>query len=61
MTNYQSFIAQGGAGAVPIFVDQPDSYYEQLIPRLNGVLLPGGGLDNLVTSPFANVSKLVFE
>ena len=60
MASYKSFIEQAGGGAVPLFINQPDSYYEQLIPRLNGVLLPGGD-SNIMTSPYAKTARKVFQ
>ena len=36
-----SFVKNAGGAAVPIFVDQPDEYYDRLFSRLNGVYLPG--------------------
>ncbi|XP_067950216.1 gamma-glutamyl hydrolase-like [Watersipora subatra] len=53
---YKSFIEQGGGGVVPVFVNQSDSYYEQLIPRLNGVLLPGGDIKHVTRSPFGKAA-----
>lgn len=58
--DYKSYIEQAGGGAVPLFINQPDDYYEELIPRLNGVLLPGGESD-IVTSPYAKVANKVFK
>ena len=60
LADYKSFVEQAGGGAVPIFVNQPDSYYEQLLPRLNGVLFPGGDVD-LVKSPYGKVGKIVYR
>ena len=58
--DYKSFIEQAGGGAVPLFINQPSSYYEKIIPRLNGVLFPGGDAD-LVTSPYAKVGEIVYR
>ena len=55
-----SFVKQAGGAAVPIFVDQPDEYYEQLIPRLNAVYLPGGSSHNL-DSPYAETAMRIFR
>lgn len=59
MSTYKSFVEQGGGGVVPVFVNQTDEYYEQLIPRLNGVLLPGGGIPYVINSPFGKVAAKV--
>ena len=60
VSTYQSFVEQGGGGAVPIFVNQPDEYYEKLIPKLNGVLLPGGG-DDLINSPYGKAAYKIYK
>ncbi|XP_067929726.1 gamma-glutamyl hydrolase-like [Watersipora subatra] len=60
LTFYRSFVEQGGAGAVPIFVNQSDEYYDQLMTRINGVLLPGGGV-NLLTSPYGKAAYKLFK
>ncbi|XP_031631289.1 gamma-glutamyl hydrolase-like [Contarinia nasturtii] len=41
--SYIKFVEGGGARAVPIWIGKPRSYYEIMLKKLNGVLLPGGG------------------
>lgn len=40
--SYVKLIEAGGARVVPIFINRTQAYYESLLSRLNGVLLPGG-------------------
>ena len=60
MSTYKSFIEQAGGMAVPIFVNQSQSYYDQILQRINGVILPGGGVD-LVSSYYGKVAYLIYE
>ncbi|XP_055324546.1 gamma-glutamyl hydrolase-like [Sitodiplosis mosellana] len=41
--SYIKFVEGGGARTVPIWIGKPRSYYETVLKKLNGVLLPGGG------------------
>jgi len=58
--SYVKFIEAGGAQVVPIFIDQPLSYYKQVLSSINGVLFPGGDVD-VGTSGFARAGKTIFE
>ena len=60
MRRYKSLIEQAGAMAVPIFVNQSQSYYDQILQRINGVLIPGGAVD-LVSSYYGNVAYLIYK
>lgn len=43
--SYIKFIEMSGAQVVPIFAYSNQSYFAQLLPKLNGVLFPGGDLE----------------
>ena len=55
-----SLVRQGGAEAIAVFVNQSDEYYEQLIPRLNGIYFPGGS-SNKISSPYAETAKKIYK
>ena len=55
-----SFVRRAGGYAVPVFVDQPDDYYNQLLPRLNGLYLPGGA-SAVLDSGYADVAYKAFR
>ncbi|XP_052893484.1 gamma-glutamyl hydrolase-like isoform X1 [Anopheles moucheti] len=40
--SYVKFVEGAGARVVPIWINQPLDYYENIMSNLNGVLLPGG-------------------
>ncbi|XP_043477631.1 gamma-glutamyl hydrolase A-like [Leptopilina heterotoma] len=40
--SYVKFIEGAGARCVPIWIGRNDSYYEDIMSKINGVLLPGG-------------------
>ena len=45
-----------GARVIPIPTNRDDNFYETLFLNINGVLLPGGGVD-LVKSEYAKLSR----
>ena len=55
-----SFVKNAGGAAVPIFVDQPDEYYDRLFSRLNGVYLPGGA-SSVIDSEYAHIARRAFR
>lgn len=42
--SYIKFVEMSGAQVVPIFAYSDQSYITNLLPKLNGVLFPGGGV-----------------
>ncbi|XP_076288799.1 gamma-glutamyl hydrolase-like isoform X2 [Lasioglossum baleicum] len=40
--SYVKFIEGAGARVVPIWIGKPRSYYETIMAKINGILLPGG-------------------
>lgn len=43
--SYVKWLESGGARVVPIFPGRDISYYQTILSKLNGVLLPGGSVD----------------
>jgi gamma-glutamyl hydrolase len=45
--SYVSWIEQAGGRVLPILLDQPDAYYDEVFAKTNGILFPGGnqGID----------------
>ncbi|KAJ8037019.1 Gamma-glutamyl hydrolase [Holothuria leucospilota] len=58
---YVKFIESAGARVVPIFVNKDDDYYEKLFNSINGVMWPGGGLDNLTGSGYGQAGKIFYD
>lgn len=59
---YVKFIESAGARVVPIFVDEDDTYYDDLFKSINGMLLPGGGLDeDLITSGYGKAGAKIYN
>ncbi|XP_071830449.1 gamma-glutamyl hydrolase-like [Apostichopus japonicus] len=59
---YVKFVEASGARVVPILVNQSDIYYENMFHSLNGLLLPGGGLDEkLMTSGYGRAGKMFYD
>lgn len=40
--SYVKYVQMSGAQVVPIFAYSNRSYFDELLPRINGVLFPGG-------------------
>ncbi|XP_064623171.1 gamma-glutamyl hydrolase-like [Lineus longissimus] len=58
LAQYVKWLQAGGANVVPIRPNQPDSYYEDITSKINGVLFPGGGR-NLRISGYAKAAKKI--
>ena len=43
--SYVKFLESGGARVAPVFIDQPEEYYEMIFNSINGLLIPGGAVD----------------
>ncbi|XP_038048291.1 gamma-glutamyl hydrolase-like [Patiria miniata] len=59
--SYVKFVESAGARVVPLLIDQPDSYYEKMFASLNGVLFPGGGMDDPIHSPYGKAGKMFYD
>lgn len=56
---YVDYLGMAGSHAVPILPHQSDEYYKRIFAQINGILLPGGGV-NLHSSGYAEAAtKLV--
>ena len=55
MASYVRYIESFGARVVPLINEEDPEITEQKVKKLNGVLFPGGGGDNLA------MGKRVFE
>ncbi|KAH7637372.1 gamma-glutamyl hydrolase a-like protein [Dermatophagoides farinae] len=58
--SYVKFLESSGARVAPIFCGRTSDYYETLLPKLNGVLLPGGG-SPLDEGPYAETVDIIIE
>uniref|UniRef100_A0A131YL28 folate gamma-glutamyl hydrolase n=1 Tax=Rhipicephalus appendiculatus TaxID=34631 RepID=A0A131YL28_RHIAP len=58
--SYVKYIEASGGRVVPIFVDQTKGYYKKLFNSVNGVLIPGGGVD-LDNSGYLEAAKIIFD
>ncbi|XP_027195779.1 gamma-glutamyl hydrolase-like isoform X2 [Dermatophagoides pteronyssinus] len=60
VASYVKFLESSGARVVPVFCGRKSDYYETLLPKLNGILLPGGG-SPLDKGPYAETVDLIIE
>jgi gamma-glutamyl hydrolase len=44
-TSYVKYIQMSGAQVIPIFGFSNKSYFDEILPKINGVLFPGGDQD----------------
>ncbi|KAJ8037365.1 Gamma-glutamyl hydrolase [Holothuria leucospilota] len=59
--SYVKFIESGGARVVPILINQTESYYTEMFNSINGVLFPGGGVDDLLHSGYGIAGKIFYD
>lgn len=58
--SYVKYVESAGARVVPLRIGLPDEEYKKLFNSINGVLIPGGGVD-LQTSEYARVSRIFYN
>ncbi|XP_018423605.1 PREDICTED: gamma-glutamyl hydrolase, partial [Nanorana parkeri] len=58
--SYVKTLESAGARVIPIRINLPKEEYVKIFNAINGVLLPGGGVD-LKTSEYARVSKIFYD
>jgi len=58
--SYVKYIESAGARVVPIKINQPDEYYTSLFDSINGLLIPGGGVD-LIESGYARAGTFLYH
>ncbi|XP_055630730.1 gamma-glutamyl hydrolase-like isoform X2 [Toxorhynchites rutilus septentrionalis] len=59
--SYVKFIEGAGARVVPIWINQPRDYYADILPKLNGVLFPGGSTWFNQTQGYADAGYHIYE
>ncbi|XP_065361133.1 gamma-glutamyl hydrolase-like [Calliphora vicina] len=42
--NYVKYLESAGGRVIPIWIKRPRSYYEDIMSKINGILLPGGAV-----------------
>lgn len=61
--SYVKWIEMAGGQAIPVFLNQNDTYYEQVFQQTNGLLFPGG--DNLLNphkrTPMLEAAKKLYK
>uniref|UniRef100_A0A8C2WM35 folate gamma-glutamyl hydrolase n=1 Tax=Cyclopterus lumpus TaxID=8103 RepID=A0A8C2WM35_CYCLU len=58
--SYVKYIESGGARVVPIRINRTEREYADIFSSINGLLLPGGGVD-IETSQFSRASKIFYD
>ncbi|XP_075682305.1 gamma-glutamyl hydrolase [Rhinoderma darwinii] len=58
--SYVKTLESAGARVIPIRINLPEEEYVKIFNAINGVLLPGGGVD-LKYSEYARVSKIFYD
>ncbi|XP_053674477.1 gamma-glutamyl hydrolase-like [Anopheles nili] len=59
--SYVKFVEGAGARVVPIWIDQPAEYYENIMANLNGVLLPGGATWFNQSNGYADAGRHIYD
>ncbi|GAB0094655.1 gamma-glutamyl hydrolase [Sergentomyia squamirostris] len=58
--SYVKFVEGGGARVVPIWIDKPRDYYEDIMMKINGVLFPGGATWFNVTNGYSEAAAHIY-
>lgn len=59
--SYIKFVEMSGAQVVPIFAYADQSYIANLLPKLNGVLFPGGGVEFDIKNRWTSNANYIFQ
>ncbi|KAL7295468.1 hypothetical protein TKK_0011120 [Trichogramma kaykai] len=59
--SYVKFIEGAGARVAPIWLGQTEAYYEDILGKVNGVLLPGGAAWFNVTNGYAESAEKIYN
>ncbi|XP_052861337.1 gamma-glutamyl hydrolase A-like isoform X1 [Anopheles cruzii] len=59
--SYVKFVEGAGARVVPIWINQPPEYYEEIMGNLNGVLLPGGATWFNQSNGYADAGHHIYD
>ncbi|XP_035914391.1 gamma-glutamyl hydrolase A-like isoform X1 [Anopheles stephensi] len=59
--SYVKFVEGAGARVVPIWINQPADYYENIMSNLNGVLLPGGATWFNQSNGYADAGRHIYD
>ncbi|XP_053323205.1 gamma-glutamyl hydrolase [Spea bombifrons] len=58
--SYVKTLESAGARVIPIKLNLPEEEYVEIFNSINGILLPGGGVD-LIHSEYAKVAKIFYD
>ncbi|XP_066593668.1 chitobiosyldiphosphodolichol beta-mannosyltransferase isoform X2 [Prorops nasuta] len=59
--SYVKFVEGAGARVVPIWIGRNKNYYESILSRINGVLLPGGGAYFFTANGYYEAGQHIYE
>lgn len=59
--SYVKFVEGAGARVVPIWINKPREYYDDILPKLNGVLLPGGATWFNQSNGYADAGRHIYD
>lgn len=59
--SYVKFVEGAGARVVPIWINQPEDYYEEIMANLNGVLFPGGATYFNQSNGYADAGRHIYD
>lgn len=59
--SYVKWIESGGARVVPILIGRERNYYQEIMSKINGVLLPGGTVDKFEIDGYADATEKVLD
>uniref|UniRef100_A0A1B6EFZ1 folate gamma-glutamyl hydrolase n=1 Tax=Clastoptera arizonana TaxID=38151 RepID=A0A1B6EFZ1_9HEMI len=58
---YVKAVEASGARVVPIFINRTFEYYQDTLNKINGVVLPGGGVNFVDHEGYADAGRIIYE
>ncbi|CAO1304490.1 unnamed protein product, partial [Diamesa hyperborea] len=59
--SYVKFVEGGGSRVVPVWIGKSKEYYQDIMSKLNGILLPGGGTYFNQSGGYADAGKHIYD
>uniref|UniRef100_A0A2M3Z531 folate gamma-glutamyl hydrolase n=1 Tax=Anopheles braziliensis TaxID=58242 RepID=A0A2M3Z531_9DIPT len=59
--SYVKFVEGAGARVVPIWINQPPEYYEEMMSYVNGILFPGGATWFNQSNGYADAGRHIYD
>jgi gamma-glutamyl-gamma-aminobutyrate hydrolase PuuD len=59
--SYVKYLQMSGAQVIPIYAYSSQSYFDQILPKINGILFPGGDVDIDITNTWTKNADYILK